>query len=383
MKLTRILALATKEWRELSRDRIYLALAFLLPSLMLFVFGYGINTDVENVPLAILDEDRTAASREYAGRFSDCRYFSFRGDLRSMAEANRALIRGDVRFVLLIPSGFGQKIAEGRPVDVQTIADGSTLVALSSIRGYVEAINGAANAEILRAYLARHAALPPDVAMEKLQPVRVEARYVYNEQLKSIWALAPSLIMVIMMWALPVLMAVAVVREKETGSIYNVYASTISRAEFLLGKLLPVFLIAVADGLVLTAMTVFYFGAPFRGNVLVYLFGMACYALCVTSLGLLASMFVRTQAAAMMIVVILGAIVATRYGGIFQPVDKLDPVSQGIAHLFPAMYFQNVVMSSFLKGAPLAQFAPDLVVLALYPVGILWLCGRLFSKVSP
>ena len=382
MNLARILAVAGKEWNEIVRDRIYLSLTLLLPLIMMFVFGNGMARDVTNVPLAILDEDKSAASRDYAQHFADCQSFKFIGYLRSMDDAKGLLNRGEARVVIVIPDKFGEQLGQGMPVSVQTIVDGTITISIESIRGYVEAINASASSQIALNYAARRYAADPQRVAALMQPVRLETRYLYNEELQSIWMIAPSLVMIILMWVVPMLMCLAVVREKETGSIYNIYSSTIKRGEFLIGKLIPVSAIAFLNGLLLWGMATYYFHAPFRGSVPLFTLALFGYVVSCCTLGLVASIFVKTQVAAMMIVVICGAMVAMRYSGMFQPIADMDTFSRGIAHSFPAMYFNNVIEGAYLKGAGWAQLWPNLVFLCLYPFAVLAVGVGLFHKVA-
>ena len=382
MNLARIFAVAKKEWREIVRDPIYLSLTLLLPLIMMFVFGSGMAQDVENVPLAILDEDKSAASRDYAQHFADCKSFKFLGYLNGFDQGKTLLNNGETRVLVVIPDKFGERLGQGMPVSVQTIVDGTITISIESIRGYVEAINASASSEIALKYAARQYAVDPARVAAMMQPVQVDTRYLYNEEVKSIWMIAPSLVMIILMWVVPMLMCLAVVREKETGSIYNIYSSTIKRAEFLIGKLIPVSAIAFVNALLLWAMAVYYFHAPFRGSEALFALALFAYVVSCCTLGLIASIFVQTQVASVMIVVILGAMVAMRYSGMFQPIADMDAFSRGIAHIFPAMYFSNVVEGAYLKGSGWAQLWPDVTFLCLYPFIVLGVGVGLFHKVT-
>lgn len=382
MNLKRVLAVARKEWCELTRDRIYLALAFVLPTMMMLLFGYSMSQDVEHVKLAVLDLDHSAASRDYVSHFTNGKYFRLVGHLRSMDDAQALFRNSKAVAILVIPNRFEERLNQGLPADVQTILDGTITLSIRTIRGYVEAINASASVDVQTKYFAQRFHLKPQRAAALMQPLRVQVRYLYNEEIKNIWMMAPDLILMIIMWAMPMLMSLSVVREKETGSIYNVNASTISRAEFLAGKLIPVIGICTANSMILWALAVFYFHAPFRGNAFLFAAAVVLYVVGAISLGLLASVFLRTQQSALMVMIILGAIVGTRYSGMFIPLAQMDAGSQFIAHLFPAAYFNVIVEGSFLKGAGWSELASSFMALLAYPFVTLTLGHFLFHKVS-
>ncbi len=366
MSPARVVAIARKEWREIVRDRLFLLLAFLLPVLLMIVFGYGLTQDVENMPLAVVDHDRSAASREYARHYVDARYFRFVGYLDRVDDAERLLAAGRVRVVIVIGQRFERQLLEGRPVAVQTLTDGTFINSARVVQGYLDAINAGAGGALQAAALSRRLGVSDVRADTMLRPLRLEARYLYNQELRSIWAIAPSLIMNILMWTSPLLMALSVVREKESGSIYNIYASETPRVEFLLGKLLPCAGISFIDAVALWAMATGYFGAPFTGSAPAFAAATLVFVLATSALGLLISLWVRTQQAALMIVVLLGAVVGMHFSGMFEAVVSLPAPNRMIAHLFPAMYYNDVVLGTFLKGAGFAETWPDMIVIGLF-----------------
>lgn len=380
MNPRRVLAVAAKEWREIVRDRIYSLLAFLLPPMLMLVFGYGMSQDVENITLAALDQDRSAASRDYLSHFTGSRYFAFRGYLDSPRQIDPLLAGGRLRAVLVIPPRFEARLKAGRTARVQTLIDGTFTTSARTIQGYVEAINQAASTGLQIDYLASKAGIPPDRAALWLNPVRLETRYLYNQEVKSIWAVAPALIMFILTLVVPLLTALSVVREKETGAIYNVYASTVSRGEYLLGKLLPNVAIAAVNTVPLWLLAVYYFGAPFKGGLWFFACATLLYIVCVSTIGLFVSLLVRTQQAAMILSVVFSVIVSLQFSGLIAPVFSMTGANYVIAHLFPPMYFTSVMQGSFLKGIGFGLLWPDLLVFAAWGLGLGLVCHRMFRK---
>jgi ABC-2 type transport system permease protein len=380
MNIRRISAVAQKEWREIIRDKVFFSLAFIVPVAMMILLGYGLSLDVENIPLAILDYDRSAMSRDYAYRFIGSRYFDFKGysaderDLRVLLTDNR------VRAAIIVPPDFEKNLLAGRPSAVQTLIDGTFPFRAQTTKGYIIAINSAVNMDLMADYLSRAKGITEQKAHELLRPVILETRYLYNQSLKSIWSLAPKLIMLILMISPPFLTALGVVREKESGSIYNIYVSTVSRAEFLIGKLFPYLTISLVNALILFLLATGLFGAPFKGNIFVFFASTLVYVCCTTGIGLVASVFVRTQTAAMIVTSIITLVPAVLYSGVLIPVFSLEKSARFVAHLLPAMYYTNIVTACFMKGTGIAYFWQDVLVLAGYAAGLMLLGYLLFRK---
>jgi ABC-2 type transport system permease protein len=380
MKPGRVLAVAHKEWHEILRDRIYFLLAFILPPLLMLVFCYGISQDVEHVPFALVDYDHSSMSRDYAHHYIVSRYFDYKGHLHDSHAADRLLANGDVGLVLVIAERFQERLMSGQPAAIQALVDGTFPQRARTVQGYIEAINAIAGGELQVGYVSKRLGVSTAHALQLLQPLRLEVRYLYNPELRSVWSVSASMMMFILIMTAPLLAALSVVREKETGSIYNIYASTIRRAEFILGKLLPNVLISFSNALVLWLMATWYFGAPFKGSIPFFLLATLMYVICTSSLGLLVSMLVRTQQAALMIAVILSVIIALQFSGMLTPVALLTGPNYLIAHLLPAMYYQNVVLGAFLKGAGWTALWPEAVILAGYSLAVLAVVHVLFRK---
>ena len=380
MNFARVFAVAQREWREILRDRIYFLLAFLLPVMLMLVFGYGMSQDIENIAFAVVDEDRTPASRDYAHQFIASRYFAFKGYLPDADAADRLLAQRRLRVVIVIGPRFAEQLRTGRTAQVQTLIDGTFTTSTRTIQAYVEAINQAANVGIRAGYLARRLGLPLEQVARLLHPVVLDVRYLYNQEVRSIWSVAPGLIMLILMLVPPLLMALSVVREKETGAIYNVCSSTITRAEYLAGKLLPSVGISCANAGILWLLAILYFNTPFKGSLLFFAVATLLYILCTTALGLLISLLVRTQQAAMIISLVMSIIVAIQFSGLITPVSALSGGNYAIAHAFPAMYYNAVVKGAFLKAIGFDVLWPQLLVFAAYAIAVFFLCHLLFRK---
>jgi len=380
VNLRLVTAVALKEGKETTRDRLFLLLAFLLPTLWLVVFGYGLNLDVEDIPFAAVDRDHSALSREYLYKFMQSRYFSFRGYADNERVLDRLLTETKIRAAIVIPERFEEQLAAGEPVTVQTLLDGTFPLHTDIAKGYVIAINQAFTEERLIDHLRRSRGLTQEQAGRLVHPVIVEVRYLYNEEVRNTWSMVPALVMFTLMLASPLLTALGVVREKETGSIYNIYSSTVSRAEFLTGKLLPYIVISLVNVCVLWLMAVGLFHVPFKGSFLFFFSASAVFLLCTTGIGLLISLLVQTQMAALIITMVVAMIPTILFSGLLVPVASLTRGARVQAHIYPAMYYTNIVRGSFLKGVGADVLWTDLVALVAFAAAMGALTYRLFTK---
>ena len=382
MNTSRIKAIAYKEWREILRDRLFFALAFVVPAALMLVFGYGLSLDVENIPFAVVDHDRSTMSRDYLHRFIDSRYFNYKGHVSSERELDPLLADSDIRFAIIIPPKFQENLLASRPVAVQSLIDGTFPFRTATSKGYVIAINAAFNGELLVGYISRRLGVSLEQAAVMAQPVGIQLRYLYNQEVKSVWSMASALMMFVLMITPPFLTALGVVREKENGSIYNIYASTVTRGEFLIGKLAPYVGISVINIFILWLMATMLFGAPFKGDPLFFFIASVIYVICTTGIGLLVSLIVRTQVAAMMLTVVVTIVPSVLYSGLLVPIASMDAQAQFEAHLFPAMYYTDIALGSFLKGIGLEQLWGKVLALVIYAI-VLWVLSYLLFHKRP
>lgn len=380
MNLGRIAAVAWKEWRETIRDRMFVLLAFLLPVSWMFVFGYGLVQDVEHIPFGVIDRDHSALSRDYLYRFFESRYFSFQGYIQSEKEADGLLQSGKIRVAIVVPEQFEERLLQGQSLGIQTLIDGTFPLRTDIVKGYVIAINSAFTGERLVNYLARRSGSSVEQAESQVHPIRVEVRYLYNEEVRSTWSMVPALVMFTLMVSSPLLTALGIVREKETGSIYNIYSSTVTRFEYLAGKLLPYVVISSMNAVILWQIATQWFQVPFKGNPTFFFAASVVFVLTSTGIGLIVSLLVRTQIAALVITMVVSMLPTILFSGLIVPVSSLSRGSQIQAHLFPGMYYTNIVRGAFLKGVGLEVLWLDVMALALYALLLRGAGYWLFTK---
>lgn len=371
MKWSRIKTISTKEWLEIWRDKLYLAMAFLIPVIMMVVLGFGMSMDVEKIPFVAIDYDRTEQSRDYLHNFSDSRYFDYQGMAANEKQAESMMDQNKIRFILIISPGFQEKLQAGRKVQSQSLIDGLFTYQSKVVKGYVLAINANYNQQLLQNWFAKKQGMKPSDISAMLSPVSLETRYLYNEQMSSLWSTGSGMIMLVMLMAPALLTALGVVREKESGSIFNIYASTVTRTEFILGKLLPYIAISFLNVLVLTWMALVLFGVPFKGDPVLYLVASVLFVSCATGIGLLVSILVKTQASAALITLLGTMIPGMMFSGLLMPVSSMDTPAKIEAHLLPGMYELNIVWGSFLKGQGWSDLWGNMAILALYSM-VLW-----------
>lgn len=383
MNLRRIWAVAKKEFREILRDRLYFLLTFFLPPLLMFVFVYGISQETDNVSFLVIDQDKTQSSRDYVYRYTTSRYFAYRGSISRIEEAEKALMGAAASFVLVIPEGFERDLTDGRTAHVQTLLDGVLVFQVETILGYLSAMNASVNTDLAEELVSQRMGVTPQRARVLLDPIRLEVRYLYNQQMRTVSAVSTSMVMFVQMLTVPLLAALSVVREKETGSIYNVYASTIGRTEFLLGKLIPCVAISLGNAMVLWAIAAFHFGAPFKGSLTYYVPVTLAFVICANGIGLLVSGLVKTQQGALMVSSIVAFLIGNVYSGVLTPIPMLKGGAYVTAHLLPAMYYHDAVTGVFLKGLGWRTLWRPAVILLVYAAILFAVARAFFHKRRP
>jgi ribosome-dependent ATPase len=355
--LRRLLAYSLREGRELLRDPIRLGFALAGNAFLLLVFGYGITFDVENLTYAAFDRDKTPESRSYLEGFAGSRYFEAQPPIHNYLEMDRRLQSGEITLAIEIPPNFGKELLQARRPQIAAWIDGSMPFRAETVRGYLEGLH--------RSYLADLAQRTPDLALPEL-PAEIESRYRYNQNFESVNAMVPANIVLMLVFIPAILMALGVVREKELGSITNLYVTPVSRLEFLLGKQLPYIAVGLANFVVMTALAVFLFGVPVKGSYLALSFGALLYVVATTGIGLLVSSFTRTQIAALFGTAIFTMVPAVLFSGMMQPVSSLEGGAAVFGKIFPTGYFMNICVGTFTKALGFAELKEDFLVLALF-----------------
>jgi ABC-type multidrug transport system permease subunit len=371
---SRALAIARKEARLLLRDPVYLGLAFAVPLLFIVLLGHQLSLDVKGLLVAVVDHDRSPWSREYVDGFVHSEYFQLVGVLDSSAQGRGWIRSGRARVVLDIPPDFGRRLSAGETAVVGVTVDGSFPSRGQIVIGYVEAVSALYNERLLRSALAERG-----LGNRSVWPVRMDVSIWYNPTLESKNFIVPGMLVVIMMIFPPLLSALLIVRERESGTILNLYCSPVGRADILAGKALPYVAVSFLDYLMIFLVSIWLFRVRFVGSVWVLSAGALLYSVCTVGIGLMISAVTRTQLAAMLATFIGAVAPAFTFSGIFAPVASQDAVGRFVARLIPATYFMDVVRGNYLKGGGALPYAGNLLALVLYAIviyAIAWLVLR-------
>ena len=353
--LRRLLSYTRRETMELRRDPVRGMLALAGSVFLMIIMGYGINMDVENLTFAVLDRDQTTYSQNYALELSGSRYFIEKPPLHSHAELDERMRAGDISLALEIPPGFGRDLLRGDNPQVAYWIDGAMPMRADTLRGYAQGIH--------LNYLLTLAAHQPTTYRTSL--VNVETRYRYNPDVESLPAMVPAVIPILLMMIPAMLTALAVVREKELGSITNFYVTPVSKLEFLLGKQLPYVALGFVNFIALLLLAVFAFDVPIKGSLATLLLGGLLYLICATGLGLLVSSLLKSQIAAIFGTAIATLIPAIQFSGMLHPVSAMEGAGALIGQLYPTTHFLIITRGVFSKALGFADlhsyFIPLLV----------------------
>ena len=352
----RLWAYTRRETTEILRDPVRLAFALIGPLILLVTLGYGISFDVENIPYAAFDQDRSLESRTLLQELEGSRYFEEKTEIRSATERYHRLQSGDITLAIEIPEGYGRDLLAGRSPEISLMVAGSNPFRAETALGYGEAI------------IARYA---DEQRRRQPMPVAnaafgIETRFLFNQAFKSVFAIVPGAYMLLMMLIPAIMTAVGVVREKEMGSIANFRATPVTRLEFLLGKQLPYVALAFVSFLMLLLMGLFLFRVPVQGSLMALLAGAALYVFASTAFGLVISSFVKSQIAALFATAIVAMTPTVNFSGMLTPVSTLEGASRHMGKFFPSSWFQQISSGTVTKGLGFADLWNAHVALALF-----------------
>ena len=364
----RLWAMARKEAIQLRRDRRSLILAFLLPVLLLILFGYAITWDVRDIRTAVLNQDNSASARELLDAFRASGYFSLRRQLSRPEQIAPLLNGASVQLVLVIPPDFSTNLNSGRPAVLQAIVDGSDANTATIILGYVRAI--------VQTYSLRVQRMGRPVVV----PLRAEGRVWYNEELSSRNMIVPGLVAVIMMIIAAMLTSLTIAREWERGTMEQLAATPVSRLEVVLGKLLPYVAIGLVDVVLTTLLGVFLFGVPFRGSVLLFMGLSTLFLTGALGLGMVISALGRSQLLATQIAMLATFLPGFVLSGFMYSISVMPKPLQLVTFLVPARYFLVVTRGIFLKGVGVeVLYVQGLLMIVFAMLGLLF-AVRAFRK---
>jgi ABC-2 type transport system permease protein len=368
VNFSRLLAISHKEILQLRRDWRSLALAFLLPVFLLILFGYAITWDVDHIATAVVDQDRSARSRELLDSFRSSGYFTLKTRMDRASEIESLLDRGTVQIALVIPPDFEADLGAGRPARLQAIVDGSDANTATIILAYTQAV--------VQTYSNRIQFQGVPLRL----PVATGSRVWYNEELLSRNMIVPGLVAVIMMIIAAMLTSLTIAREWERGTMEQLAATPVTRAEVVIGKLLPYIAIGLTDVVVVSVVGVLLFGVPFRGDPFLLMILAFFFLTGALGLGLFISAVAKSQLLATQMAMIATFLPAFLLSGFMYAIDVMPKPLQAVTFLIPARYFLVVTRGIFLKGVHVEVLRVQGLLMIVFAVAGLLMAIRVFKK---
>ena len=363
-----------KEFLQIVRDPRLLAVVVVVPVIMLLLYGYAINWDVQHIRLAVLDQDRSRDARDLIGAFEHGEYFDVVAYLERPAQIGDTLDRNLARVVLVIPLHFSRDLAAGRTTPVQLLVDGSDSTTASTAIGYIGAILQQQSSQITLKALQRAG------VHGELAPVDLRTRYWYNPDLVSVNFLVPGLIAIILSMLAALLTSVTVVRERDRGTIEQLIVSPIQPFELMLGKLIPYTLVAFGVVLLSVAVGLFVFHVPIRGSLPLALLAAAVFTVAALGIGLFISTIASNQQVATTGALMVAQLPNVILSGFIFPIRGMPVFVQAIAQVVPATHFIRILRGIFLKGNGWPQIWLPMLYLLLIGTAMLTLSVVRFKK---
>ena len=367
--MRKMLAVGRKEFRQIARDRRSLMVLLFVPAFFLLLYGYALNFDVQNIQLAVLDNDKSQTSRNLVDAFVESGYFELTAAVSSNREYEALIDQGEVRAALVIPAGLQRDLLNGRRVPVQVIINGDNSNTATTVMGYALGVLQTASGQ----YEARAVTRPP-------APLRVESRVWYNPQLRSALFLIPGLIAYIGMISAVISTSLSVVREKERGTMEQVRMAPLGTGAYIIGKTLPYFVISLATSVFIVLASMALFGLPMNGSWALLIVALSLYLAGALGLGLMISTVAESQQVAFQIAVLVSFLPTMMLSGFVFPIASMPAPIQAITLIVPARYFIVALRSIVLKGAELSVFWVDLAALAGYAALMLTLASRRLAR---
>lgn len=357
--LTRILAVALKEIRQLSRDTRMLFVLFLFPVVLLILFGYAISFDVHHAKLGVFDKDKSEASRNFIKVLTSSEYFDLVTVIRNESEIKNDLDRQTVQAVMVIPENFSQNFYSNREVKLQILVDGVNGNTAAILQNYI-------NTAVL-SYSQKLAKEVTDLTAKRTYiPIKVESLFWYNPTLNSTYMLIPGLIAMILVLTAVISISLSIVREKEKGTVEQILVSPVSSTELLVGKVLPYIFVSLFIGGLILVLSYFLFGLVVKGSLIDLFLTTMLFVFASLALGIFVSSIAKSQQVAFQLATLVSMLPATILSGFIFPIESMPPVVQVITNITPAKFYLTILKNIILKGTGFNVFWPDVIYLNLF-----------------
>ncbi len=370
MRAYRVLAMARKEFVQILRDARSLAIVVLMPAVLMLLFGYGVNLDTSAIPLYVFDREGSQQSQDLLKHFQSSKYFDAVGTVNNYPALLRAIDEGRCRIAIVIPPDFSKKLDAGGPVGVQALVDAIDDNTANLAFSYSESVVRSFSAGVQLDWQHRQ-------GLAGLQyPLNVQSRVWFNEELQSRAFIVPGVIALVMTVIGTFLTSLTIAREWERGTMEQLISTPVQPSEIMIGKLAPYFLISVIDSTLCTAIAIWGFRVPFRGNWGTLLISSALFLVVVLAMGYLISVVAKTQLTASHISLLTGFLPTFLLSGFIYPIDQMPMVLRAFTHIIPARYYVSILKGVFLRGSPIGLLRGDLLGL----VGFAMVVGTLATR---
>jgi ABC-2 type transport system permease protein len=358
--IRRIAALVKKEFRQILRDPGTLGVLLVVPLFLLVMFGYAINLDTKNIALGVLDQDKSRMSRSYIDSFVHTEYFRYRYSLSDRGQIDSLMDRGEILVALVIPRGFQKSLIRGEETEVQAIVDGSNGNSASTALGYVQAVSSEYSAKLAAVRLTRAG------RQVLLSPLEVRPRVLFNPELNSADFLVPGLIVLILGMIAVISTSLAVVREKELGTMEQILVSPLRPVELIVGKTVPYIVTATISTVMAIALGYLLFGVAVRGSILMLALMSFLFLLCSLGMGLFISTISDSQQVAFTISVLITMLPSFVLSGFVFPISNMPIPIQAVTYLMPTRYYLAALRGIMVKGAGFSSYAGEAAGLAIF-----------------
>jgi ABC-2 type transport system permease protein len=375
MNIWRTLSVARKEARQIVRDSRSLYLALGIPVMLMILFGYALSLDVDNIPLAIWDQERSPASRDFIDRMTSSGYFRVFMQTDSYASMVQAVDKNRINVGLIIPFDFSRGIKRGRPTDVQVIVDGSDSTRAGLAIVYLETILATFMDDLQKQALTRQS-----VQQRIHAPVEARIRLLYNPELQSRNNIVPGLIAIIMMVIASLLTSLTIVRERETGTMEQLISTPLKPNELILGKLIPYFCLGYVDLLMTYLMGAYMFDVPFRGSLALMFLVSSLFLIGALSLGFVISVVASNQFFATQVALLGTFLPAFLLSGFVFPISNMPEALQIITNIVPARHFVTILRAIYIKGVGIEAIIVPFAWLVIFAVLMTVLATRKLKK---
>jgi ABC-2 type transport system permease protein len=364
MNFNRVFIIMKWEFIHIIRDPLSLIISLFMPFFMLFLFGYSLCFELRNMPVAVFDMDKTQTSFDYIQAINTTPYFDVQYHLASYNEALNFIDTGKTKLVIVIPSQFSRRVQENMPAQVQALVDGSFINSAQFIVNYLYGINVNYSTDILTKYL-NSKGIEIDI-----NPVKLSVRNWYNQSLRDYTFSITGIFSIIMMGFIPLLSALAIVREKESGSIQQIFVSPVKPPEYIAGKMIPYVIFLGLDNVMVILFGIWWFDLPFRGNPLMLMVAVFMMVFATVAIGFFISTLTRNQLTAMLLGIVFTLMPAFIFGDSITPVINMPEGWRLYSCLFPARFFTGFCRAVLLKGTGIVSYWKDALSLLIYCVAI-------------